>query len=222
MQFDQIIFDFDGVIVDSHRVKNKAFYQLFLSHGKKIAKRALNYHLKNVGKSRFIKFRFIIKNILNERVTKKKLNSFSSKLNLMTLEKIYKLKVSSCLLNFLRKENKNLEFYISTGTPQKVIERILKKKKIYKYFKKVYGSPMNKIQHIKLIRRNKKKTLFIGDSYEDFNSCNKTNTNFILKEHKENKNDFFKKKILKIKNFKNFASIYNCKTISSRKSYPIF
>ena len=26
MQFDQIIFDFDGVIVDRHRVKNKAFY----------------------------------------------------------------------------------------------------------------------------------------------------------------------------------------------------
>jgi len=28
--------------------------------------------------------------------------------------------------NKKRKKNKNLEFYISTGTPQKVIERILK------------------------------------------------------------------------------------------------
>ena len=77
-------------------------------------------------------------------------------------------------------------------------------KKIFKYFKKVYGSPKNKINHITSIKKNKKKTVFIGDSLEDYNSCKKTNTLFILKEHRENKGIFTDKKVIKIKNFKNF------------------
>jgi phosphoglycolate phosphatase-like HAD superfamily hydrolase len=206
VKIEQIIFDFDGVILPSHKIKDVAFYELFLSYGKKIALTALNYHKKNIGKSRYIKFYFIIKYLLKEKVTKKKLDSLSKNFNQLTLKKINNLKISKYLLEFFKKEKKNYNFYISTGTPQNIIQQILKNKKISKYFKKVYGSPMNKIQHIKKIKKNKKKTLFIGDSMEDFICCKKTNTNFLLKEHNENKNIFLKKKILKIKNFKNFKN----------------
>ena len=36
----QIIFDFDGVIINSHKIKTKAFYEIFKSYGKKIATKA--------------------------------------------------------------------------------------------------------------------------------------------------------------------------------------
>ena len=63
---------------------------------------------------------------------------------------------------------------------------------------------MTIIQHINQIKKNKKKTIFIGDSYEDFISCKKTKVKFILKEHKENKKTFINKRVIKIKNFRNF------------------
>ena len=59
-----IIFDFDGVIINSHKIKSLAFYEVFKKFGKTYAKKALNYHLLNIGKSRYYKFKFILKNII--------------------------------------------------------------------------------------------------------------------------------------------------------------
>ena len=61
MKFDQIIFDFDGVILNSHKIKTQAFYQLFKNYGKKIAIKSKNYHINNAGVSRYIKFKYILK-----------------------------------------------------------------------------------------------------------------------------------------------------------------
>ena len=41
-----IIFDFDGVIINSHKVKTKAFYQIFRFYGEAIALKAKRYHEK--------------------------------------------------------------------------------------------------------------------------------------------------------------------------------
>ena len=41
-----IIFDFDGVIINSHRTKTEAFNQIFLNFGKKIGYKSRNFHLK--------------------------------------------------------------------------------------------------------------------------------------------------------------------------------
>ena len=136
MKFHQIIFDFDGVILNSHLIKNKAFFKIFKNHGKKIAQKALEYHKKHSGVSRFIKFNFIIKNFLNENVNKKKIDFYSHKFNRATINRIYNLKIPQPLINFLKKEYKNINLYISTGTPQKVIEKILKKKKYLNILKK--------------------------------------------------------------------------------------
>ena len=56
MKFDKIIFDFDGVILNSHNVKTQAFYDLFKKYGKEIAYKSKNYHLENTGISRFVKY----------------------------------------------------------------------------------------------------------------------------------------------------------------------
>ena len=54
-----IIFDFDGVIINSHKVKTNAFYQIFKFYGEAIALKAKRYHEKNIGKSRYFKFQYI-------------------------------------------------------------------------------------------------------------------------------------------------------------------
>lgn len=207
MKIEQIIFDFDGVIVDSHKVKDKAFYELFSKYGNKIANKSQLYHLKNIGKSRFFKFNYILKNILQEKSTNKRLKILSYQFDKITIKKIIKLRVVPYLLTFLKKNKYKFIYHISTGTPQNLIMKILKKKKLYSYFDKIYGSPSSKIGHIKKIKKNRKKTLFIGDSYEDYLSCKKTKTKFILREHNENKKIFRNKKFLKIRNFKNFEKL---------------
>ena len=113
------------------------------------------------------------------------------------------MKVKPDLINFLSKYKKNFNFYISTGTPQKEIIKLLKKKKILKYFKGVYGSPKKKINHIKIIKKKNNKLVFIGDSKEDYLAAKKGKIFFIAKINTESRKYFKKKNIEKINNFKN-------------------
>jgi phosphoglycolate phosphatase-like HAD superfamily hydrolase len=197
----QIIFDFDGVILNSHIIKANAFYDIFKIFGKTNAKKAQKYHLSKAGISRYRKFNYIKKNILKSvKITNLELNKLFTE---YTINKILNLKIDKNLLKFLKSNYKKYEFYISTGSPQNEIIYILKKKKLYRFFKKVYGSPSTKVNHIKKIKMYNKKTIFIGDSIDDIRAAKNTNTNFLLKTHNQNKAIFSKININKISNYLN-------------------
>ena len=205
-----IIFDFDGVILNSNYIKTKTFYDLFKSYGKKIANNAVKYHLNNMGIPRQRKFKNIYKNILKKKISKTTLDNLEFEFKKKSLKKIHRLNVSEPLNNFIKKKSKNYNFYISTGAPKKEVIDVLKKKKLFKNFKKVYGPPSKKAHHINIIKKfNKSDIIFIGDSLEDYNSANKCKIKFILKKNKENIKTFKNKKIMKISNFINFENKIN-------------
>lgn len=139
MQKHQIIFDFDGVILDSHNVKTEAFLEIFKEYGNIKAQQAQRYHLKNIGISRFDKFEHIIKKILKDKTVNPKY--LNKKFQDYCFKKIKSLKINDDLHIFLKKYNKKYDMYISTATPQNDIIKILKEKKILHLFKKIYGSP---------------------------------------------------------------------------------
>jgi len=204
MKIKQIIFDFDGVIINSHKIKTKAFFYIFKNYGKNIARKAQNYHLENIGKSRYIKFRYILKNIINFKTIKKEqINELDIAFNKYFEKKFKKLRINTNLLKFLKSEYKNYKIFISTGTPQKNINGILKKLNLSKYFKKAYGSPSSKVNHIKKIKKKNSLNLFIGDSLEDFKSAKKMKVSFLLKINSENKDFRNKYKMHKINSFEN-------------------
>ena len=120
-----IIFDFDGVIVNSHKIKTKAFFETFKSYGKKIANASQKFHKKNIGRSRYYKFKFILRKYLKKEIKKKEIKILDQKFENFTKNKIEKLKPSKHLIDFLKKNKKVYNFYISTGTPQKKIIKIL-------------------------------------------------------------------------------------------------
>ena len=52
--------------------------------------------------------------------------------------------------------NSKYKFFISTATPQKKVNQILKEKNLHKYFNKIYGYPKSKKEHIYEIKKNKR------------------------------------------------------------------
>lgn len=181
-----IIFDFDGVVINSHKVKTSAFYNIFKKYGKANALKAKKFHLEHIGKSRYFKFQHTLENILKLKVTKNKIKLLDNEFDIYVKNKVMKMMPSTSLIKFLKKKHNLEDIYISTGTPQKKIIKILEQKKIFKYFKKVYGSPRSKISHIKEIKKNNKQSVFIGDSFEDYKAAKYSNINFILKINSEN------------------------------------
>ena len=197
-----IIFDFDGVVINSHKVKTQAFYEVFKHYGKNIAYKAKKFHEKNIGKSRYFKFKHVLKKILNKEITKNELSKLDKNFENFVKKKIKKLIPSNFLLKFLRDHKKFYNLYVSTGTPKNKIILTLKEKKLFSYFNKVYGSPRSKFSHIQEIKKNKKNILFIGDRLEDYKIARKTKINFILKLNSENIKLRKKINVKKINSFK--------------------
>ena len=54
-KYETIIFDCDGVILNSNIIKTEGFFEFALSLGKKNAEKLVNYHIKNGGISRYEK-----------------------------------------------------------------------------------------------------------------------------------------------------------------------
>ena len=74
-----IIFDFDGVILDSTEIKTKAFAEIYKPHGEKVLKKVIKHHNLNEGQSRYKKFFYYHKHYLKKNISDKELNLLSIK-----------------------------------------------------------------------------------------------------------------------------------------------
>ena len=63
-EYKSIIFDCDGVLLDSNKIKQDAFHLSAMPWGLKPAEDLLKYHITNGGISRHKKFHFFIESIL--------------------------------------------------------------------------------------------------------------------------------------------------------------
>jgi len=178
-----IIFDFDGVILDSVNVKTKAFELLYADYGAEIQKKVVKYHLDHGGISRFEKFKYFHKNFLNIELNDDELILLGEKFSELVFEKVCASKYIPGSHDFLEFCNNKYLTFICTGTPYTEIVKILSYKNLDKFFDHVYGSPMNKTNIINKIKNQYKlkdnEILFIGDAMTDYLASAETNINFI-------------------------------------------
>lgn len=69
MELRAIIFDCDGVILESADLKSQAFFKIGEPFGPEIQKRFYDYHLNHTGVSRFEKFAWLYQNQLGREIT---------------------------------------------------------------------------------------------------------------------------------------------------------
>jgi|GEM_PF-7033688 len=63
-KYKTLVFDCDGVLLNSNKVKTQAFYRAAQQYGDNAAQSLVDYHLKHGGVSRYKKFKFFLENIL--------------------------------------------------------------------------------------------------------------------------------------------------------------
>jgi len=186
-----IIFDFDGVIVESVGVKAQAFSMVYNSYGNEIISKVLDHHYKNGGVSRFEKFIYYHKSFLGIKLSKDQLKELSNKFSDFVVDKINSAPYVNGALEFIKTNFRKYDYHISTGTPQNEIEIITRYRKINKFFLSVFGSPEKKENHIqKIIESNnysKDEVVFIGDSLQDKIAANKKDITFIGRIEGSNK-----------------------------------
>ena len=180
--FDAIIFDFDGVILDTRRIKTAAFMALYREQGKDFMRRVARHHLDKGGVSRYQKLPEYQAwaGLPTDADTIERLARQFSELVFRAVVAAPYIDGAEELLDAVKWD---YDLFICTGTPQSEIDRVVEERKLGPYFVEVAGSPRSKPVIIRDLLNtyalNPKKTLFIGDALTDYHSAHEVGLPFV-------------------------------------------
>ena len=164
---DFVIFDCDGVILDSNKIKTEAFKEVLKKYPSQLVEKLIKFHRFNGGISRKIKFQYFFDNIMkikknNKNIIKDALLQFEK----IIFRKLLKAKYIRGSLKFiyLLKKN-NIKIFIVSGGLEQELHKIFKHRKKKGYFNEILGSPRTKENNVsQLIKKyslNTKNGLFL-------------------------------------------------------------
>lgn len=201
-----IFFDFDGVLAESVNVKTKAFYNLYLPHGKDIAKKVVDHHQNHGGVSRFEKFKIYHEEFLNIEMNENLMNELTTNFSDLVKNGVIESEEVKGASSFLNQHNEDYMMFIITGTPTDEMLDILEGRKMRHFFEGIFGSPTKKDVWSKHIldqwKLDPKETVFIGDAKSDHDAAKKNGIHFILRPTPENEEVFKDYSGIKIKDLK--------------------
>ena len=206
-----ILFDFDGVLVESVDIKTKAFAKLFENEGPEIVNKVVEYHLVNGGVSRFRKFDYIYKELLKRPITDEIKMELGNKFANLVIQNVLDAPWISGVQEFLKNYSEKFDLYIVSGTPDSELKYIVENKSVSKYFKDVLGSPATKgdlIKHILSTHGYKSEhAVFVGDAITDLNGALEANISFIGKISNKEINPFSDYHVSLIRDFRELPEL---------------
>ena len=182
-QYQTLIFDCDGVLLNSNKIKTEAFYEVTKSYGDEAAQALRNYHILNGGISRYQKFDFFFKNILKKPVLKAELNKLFNNYAEIVKRELILCEIAKNIKE-LRNKTKLSNWLIVSGGDQDELREVFKIRGLAHYFDGgIFGSPDNKEAILKSEQKNGNiscKSLFLGDSLYDYQAASKAKIDFIF------------------------------------------
>ena len=195
-----IIFDFDGVIVESLDVKKRAFAELFKDKGKEIVQRVVDYHLQNGGVSRYDKFRYIYTEILKQPLPQREYERLCDNFAALVFDGVVASSYVSGALEFLQ-GNGSYRIFVASATPSEELHRICESRGIINFFERIFGAPTTKSEAVNTILNLTgafpEESVFIGDALSDFEAATINGVTFIARIH-DNEELFNDKRCLKV------------------------
>ena len=210
-QYQTLIFDCDGVILNSNKIKTQAFYDVAKIYGHGPAQTLKDYHVQNGGISRYKKFEYLLTNILQKPIKKQELNELLSNFSKEVKAALLVCEVAKNIKK-LRGKTKNTKWLIVSGGDQTELREVFKQRGLDVYFDGgIFGSPDDKDVILKNETKNRNiigKSLFLGDSMYDYQAANTAKMDFIFISNWTEVKDW-KKWICEneITNFNNIESI---------------
>ena len=184
-----ILWDFDGVILNSMEVRELGFVKVFSRYPEEQVKQLLKYHKENGGLSRYVKFRYFIKEILNEPPNEKKVDTMASQFSeIMRSSLGSRDLLIQEVINFIRLHFQDFNMHIVSGSDGEELRFLCDKLNISGYFKTIQGSPEPKISLVNniIIQYNYEKptVCLVGDSINDFDAANQNQIDFFAYNNK--------------------------------------
>lgn len=178
-----IIFDFDGVIVESEEIKTRAFVEMYREHGPVVVEAIVAHHRANGGISRRKKIRWCHRTQLRIDLDEQALDELCRHFSAMVEDEVVACDWVPGAEQVLRRLHGRLPMFIVSGTPQEELSRIFARRHLARWFEEVWGSPRGKPEIIEDIlarhRLDRRSVLFVGDSAADLRAARATGLRFL-------------------------------------------
>jgi beta-phosphoglucomutase len=176
-----IIFDFDGVIVESLEVKTEAFRRLFDDQPDHV-EAVVRLHLENQGMSRYEKFTTIYRDFLRRPLTDDEMGRLDRELSALVYDRVVACDFVRGAPEFLARMSRDLHCYVVSATPQQELERIVQARGLAPLFTGVFGSPRGKPEIIAGILEQglpAAAALCVGDALSDYRAAQANKVAFV-------------------------------------------
>jgi phosphoglycolate phosphatase-like HAD superfamily hydrolase len=180
-----IVFDFDGVILESLDIKTEAFVALFADYpGRQKEIRA--YHLDNIGVSRYVKFEHITRDILGLAYSEADRERLGAEFVRLTHERILVCPAvpgAKELLAWLRGRSLRI---VASGTPEEELLQIVRERELTEWFDEVWGTPRTKPEILRDVLTSHAlaapDAIMVGDGMSDYEAARQAGIRFLARE----------------------------------------
>lgn len=180
-----VIFDFDGVILESADIKTAAFLELFAEYPEH-QEAILRHHLDHVGVSRYRKFEWIYSELLDRPLDEAESRRLGEAFSEIVLEKILACPFVPGALELLETLRARALLFVASATPQEELEHIVVSRDLRPFFAEVWGAPPTKAEILRSIMTRhgleEGEVLFIGDGVSDYRAAEETGIPFLARE----------------------------------------
>ena len=186
-EYRSIVFDCDGVLLNSNKIKTDAFYQVVEAYFPGFGEAFVKYHTLNGGVSRYVKFRFLVEEIIDKTECVESRDRMITKL-CDEYERIIKSGLLTCeaaeSLEALKSAADTSNWFVISGGDQAELRDIFLQRGLSKLFNGgIYGAPEDKV-NIALRLKNdgviSGASLVFGDNRKDFEMARAIGADFIF------------------------------------------
>lgn len=178
-----ILWDFDGVILDSMKIKGDGFVELFKAYNNVCLIQMERYHYSHGGVSRFEKIKYFYKEILDKPISEDTVTQLADEFSNIIDKKLNNKKnLIKETVDFIKHNYQKYNFHIVSGAEHNELNKLCDSFELIKYFKSIDGSPIKKDLLVKNVIKKfdykKNEVVLIGDAITDYNASKKNGIKF--------------------------------------------
>lgn len=183
IRYDALFFDFDGVLVESAKIKTQAFRSLYADYGDDVIAQVVTHHGEHEGISRVEKIRYCHKAFLDQDLSDAELEMLAARYSSVVFDAVVECPGVPGGIELLQQNLGTRKMFVVSGTPQTELRDIVQQRGMTHFFEAVCGSPRRKEPIVEeLLARfglAANKCLFIGDAMTDYRAAQATGLDFI-------------------------------------------
>jgi len=182
-RFDAIVFDFDGVLVESVDVKTRAFVELYRPYGEAVTEAVAAYQLEHGGVSRHEKFRHFHRALLRQSLSEEEELRLAARFSALVEDAVVAAPWVAGAREFVEAHCRRMPLHVASATPNEELLRIVDRRGMSACFRHVEGAPRPKGAILRRIMtaggHRPERVLMVGDASTDYEGARDAGAAFL-------------------------------------------